>query len=91
MTENLTPPEPSLLSTSFSYIIRVLENSDALAFVVRSSLKQHPCSPIVALDLAYQMPTRRAGIVRRKNAWQSPIELDLIEALRAYCAKDPFQ
>ena len=90
-SENLSPPVPLLQSTSLSFILRLLERSDALAFVVESSVIGGPRNSIVALDVDHQLPVRYAGIVQRPDSWISPASAALLEELRNHCRKNPIQ
>jgi len=89
--ENLRAPIPHIHSTSLGFILKLLSASDALAFVVRSSLGEIASDRITTVDVDRPMPIRHAGIVKRQAAWESPIEKDLIEMLRADCKMNPVQ
>mgnify|MGYP003135316781 CR=1 FL=1 len=90
-SQNLPAPAPLFQSTSFGFIMRLLETSDALSFVVSSSLKTVRSESVVALNLAQDMPVRHAGIVRRPSAWLSPATETMMEMLRAHCEQHPTQ
>lgn len=90
-SENLPSPQPLIRSTSLSFILRFLETSDALSFVVRSSLVQHERLQILAANIDHQLPSRSAGIIRRKNSWESPPVEKCIRLLREKCAMRPIQ
>ena len=90
-SQNLPAPTPLFRSTSFGFIMRVLETTDALSFVVSSSLKMSGSGQVVALDLAQDMPVRHAGIVSRTDSWASPVTEAWIGTLRDYCASHPVQ
>lgn len=91
IAQNLTPPEPHIKSTSLSFILNYLANSDALSFVVRSSLYTAGLDSIVAVDVDQELPIRKAGIVQRRDAWESPVVAKLLDLLRADCRRNPFQ
>lgn len=89
--ESLRAPTPHIRSTSLSFILKLLSTSDALAFVVRSSLGEIAPDRITTVDVDRQMPVRHAGIVKRQAAWESPVVRVLIEMLRADCKMNPVQ
>ncbi|MGJ8532060.1 MAG: LysR family transcriptional regulator [Alphaproteobacteria bacterium] len=89
--ESLPVPVPLLQSTSFNFILRLLETSDALSFVVESSLQTPYQNPIVAVDMEVPLPIRHAGIVMRPDSWISPATEALIDQLRAHCKQNPIQ
>lgn len=89
--ESLPAPVPHIRSTSLSFILKLLSTSEALAFVVRSSLGEIASDRIITVDVNRQMPTRHAGIVKRKAVWESPVVSDLIEMLRVDCKMNPVQ
>lgn len=89
--QNLPIPVPLLQSTSFSFILRLLETSHALSFVVESSLKFAQQNSITVVDVDVELPTRRAGIVMRPDSWIGPTTESLISALREHCKANPIQ
>ncbi len=91
LAQSLNAPEPLVRSTSLSFILRLLGTSDTLTFVVRSSLKQLQSGKIAVVDVDHILPTRNAGIVKRKDEWESPVVADLVQQLRRYCEKNPNQ
>lgn len=91
LTENLQPPKPLLQSTSLSYILRLLETSDALSFVAESSLPNSREGRITSVLLDQDMPVRHAGLIKRKDDWDSPVATAFMETLRTHCAKNPIQ
>lgn len=91
LAQSLHAPEPLVRSTSLSFILRLLGTSDALTFVVRSSLKQLQSGRIAVVDVDHILPTRNAGIVKRRDEWESPAVADLVQQLRCYCEKNPNQ
>ncbi len=90
-SQNLPPPAPLLQSTSLSLILRFLEASEALSFVVESTVYAAHNQSIVAVEVDLELPVRHAGIVMRPNSWISPATRALIGELRAHCARNPFQ
>jgi hypothetical protein len=68
LAESLLPPEPQIRSTSLIFILRLLGSSNALSFVVRSSLADAEQNDIIALDVDHKLPVRYAGIVKRRAA-----------------------
>lgn len=91
LAQSLYAPEPLVRSTSLSFILRLLGTSDTLTFVVRSSLKQLQSGKIAVVDVDHVLPTRTAGIVKRKDEWESPVVANLVQQLRRYCEKNPNQ
>lgn len=90
-SENLAFPQALVRSTSLSFILKFLETTDALSFVVRSSLEQHERLRLLAVNIDHQLPSRSAGIIRRKNSWESPPVEECIRLLREKCANRPIQ
>lgn len=89
--QGLAAPTPLIRSTSFNFILRMLEISDALSFVVESSLGAHQRNSVVAVDIDHELPSRHAGIVLRQDSWISPVTNELIKALRLDCLQHPLQ
>ncbi len=89
--ESLNAPEPLIRSTSLSFILRLLGASDTLTFVVKSSLRQLHSGKLAIVDVDHVLPTRNAGIVRRKDDWESPVVANLVQLLCRYCKKNPNQ
>lgn len=90
-SENLPVPKAHLQSTSFSFILRLLETSDALSFVVESSLCLEQHRSITSVDIDKILPVRHAGVVMRKDSWFNPAGQALISALREHCGRNPIQ
>lgn len=78
---SLEPPVPVFQSTSLTAILKFLETSDALAFVVESTLLNHATQTLAALDVAVDLPVRAAGIMRRQDDWIGPVSQAIIEEL----------
>lgn len=89
--QDLPAPTPTIRSTSLNFILRILETSDALSFVVESSLTAYPQENIIALDIDHELPKRQAGIVLRSDSWLSPAANELIRVLREDCRLHPLQ
>ena len=91
LATSLPAPEPVIRSTSLNFILKLLASSDALSFVVRSSLDDSMRDGIVSIPVASVMPVRRAGIVKKKGTWDSPVVRQLVEMLRESCLANPVQ
>lgn len=91
LAQNLRPPKPHIRSTSLSFILNYLLGSDALSFVVKSSLHNAGLQDIVAIDVEQDLPIRHAGIVQRRDTWESPVVAKLLELLRDECRRNPIQ
>lgn len=89
--ESLNAPVPLIRSTSLGFILRFLGKSDALSFVVRSSLDRAQPDRITSVDVNQVLPIRHAGIVRRSDDWDSPAVVALTDLLRRNCKKNPIQ
>lgn len=89
--QGLPFPTPLIRSTSMNFIIRMLETSDALSFLVESSLGAHQANSVVAVDLDHELPSRNAGIVLRPDSWISPVTHELLNAIRTDCLEHPLQ
>ena len=89
--QGIPAPTPLIRSTSLDFILRMLETSDVLSFVVESTIGPSRGNSIVAVDIDQELPTRHAGIVLRRDSWVSPVTNDLIETVRADCRVHPWQ
>lgn len=91
LAESLDAPVPLVRSTSLGFILRFLGKSNALSFVVRSSLDHVQAGKITAVDVNQVLPMRYAGIIRRSDDWESPVVAALAELLRKDCKKIPIR
>lgn len=91
LTSSLPAPEPQIKSTSLNFILKLLTRSDALSFVVKSSLDEKLWQEVIPLSVDTVMPVRHAGIVKRSDSWQSPVVEQLVSRLRASCIENPEQ
>lgn len=89
LAASLPEPKPRIYSTSLGFILDLLARSDLLSFVVKSSLKDHAAGKVIGLNVAANLPTRKAGIITRKGAWISPVEATLMGLLRDVCCENP--
>jgi len=69
--ENLPAPEVSLRSSSLPFITSVLLASDLLSFVVCTPEDMRLGPGLATLCTAFELPSRKAGIVQRAGGWLS--------------------
>ena len=89
--QGIPTPTPLIRSTSLDFILRMLETSDVLSFVVESTIGARGGNSIVAIDIDHELPTRHAGIILRRDSWISPVTSDLIQTVRADCLVHSWQ
>lgn len=89
--QGIPAPSPLIRSTSLDFILRMLETSDVLSFVVESTIGPSRGNSIVAIDIDHELPTRHAGIILRRDSWINPVTIDLIETVRKDCLEHPRQ
>lgn len=58
---------------------------------MKSSLHNAGLQDIVAIDVEQDLPIRHAGIVQRRDTWESPVVAKLLELLRDECRRNPIQ
>jgi DNA-binding transcriptional LysR family regulator len=89
--QGIPAPTPLVRSDSLDFILRILETSDVLSFVVESTIGPSRGNTVVAIDIDHDLPIRHAGIVLRRDSWMSPVTTDLIETIRADSLLHPWQ
>ena len=84
--ENLPAPEVALRSNSLGFVLRTVSECELLSFVVCTEEEQAEDWPgLVSLRCDFELPSRKAGIVRRAGGWRSPGARMLAEELMERC------
>jgi DNA-binding transcriptional LysR family regulator len=85
---NLPPPRFDVVTESALFMLETVRLSDALAFVVSTTLQTME-SGVVMLDIPALAISRRAGIIIRASTWVSPALASLIEELQTVSKAQP--
>jgi DNA-binding transcriptional LysR family regulator len=89
VAHNLTPPEATIEADSMTFLLAMVNETDALSYTNRETLVTPQGRDLAVLDLDLLTAERAAGIWTRRDAWISPEAAAVMEALREVCRARP--
>jgi hypothetical protein len=72
-----------------AFLLQMVRFSDALTFMVTTTLTTPEATGIVMLDVPDVAVMRSAGIITRKDSWLSPAAEAVVDELVGICAREP--
>ena len=89
LARNLAVPDVQVETSSMTFLLRVLHQTDLLNFAVETTLAAPDGKGLAVLDVPALAAEREAGLIKRRGTDLSPAAQSLVTAVSAICARNP--